>query len=153
MRTRINLSGYNITRSSNPFTRPQTPSNSRLPLYLVKRRSWFLKWYILIYLSTSGKYLNSSSNTFRDRTLLIRKIGISGGVSLGLDETPLRSSLRISSNLAQHHPSGSSGKSVLSTGSGSSYLSCQFFGGFWPLASYLASSACSQRRRRSVRMR
>ena len=45
------------------------------------------------------------------------------------------------------------GRSESSTGSGSLYLSCQFFGGFWPLASYLASSACSQRRRRSARMR
>lgn len=87
------------------------------------------------------------------RNSVVRTQSFPVSVHLGVECGQSTILVQSSSMTPQHHPSGNSGKSVSSTGSDSLYLSCQFLGDCLPFASYLASSVCSQRWRRSLRMR
>jgi len=76
-----------------------------------------------------------------------------GGLSTHLKLLPVSMSARRQSTLAHTHPSGSSGKSLVSGCTGSGYFFCQSLGWGLPCSANLASCLASQWARRASRMR
>src|SRR2546426_8273786 len=115
-----------------------TLTRLRVPLYRVNSKSRGRTSESAKSAKGPARYLTSVRSSANARTALIRRIGTPLFAS-GFNEYPFLTSEQSWSVLAQHHPSGSGGRLLVSGATGSLYFAFQFLAGSLSLALNLAS--------------